>query len=472
MKTYLLNPALAKQTRYIREGRCMQKASSWVTAWPPITLATLTAIAKKKGEVRFVDGNVEQWTMTDFLEDLRSYQPDWVVVNTGFPSIDEDMEVARSIKETFPAVKILAFGVYFTLLEKQALENYPFLDFGLVGEPEETFGELLKALDEKKEDYSQIRGLAYRNGGGIVLTPPRPFIQDLDHLPCPDRDLLKNDRYRLPHNGKTYTLINIARGCPYPCTYCIVTPYYGRKIRKHSLDYVLQEILECVNRYGIEEFLFWEEVFTLDRVFAMDICEALLRHNLSIRWAATTRVGLLDEELLHMMKKAGCYLLGLGIESGNQEILDKAKKKQTLAEIRRAVEMCKKAGIQTMGHFIFGLPGETAETAEHTIRFMIDLGLDYMQCYSAVPYPKTEFGEMAREKGWVQAERWSQYDFGGPSIVDMGSITPEGVTHYRRQAFRRFYGRPAYLLKRLKEFSFFQLWRMLKFTDWIRPKVK
>lgn len=472
MKTYLLNPTIDKKDPYIREGRCMQKASSWATIWPPVTLAVLANLARTKGPVRLVDGNVEDLSLAQLLSDVRAMEPDLVVINTGFPSIDEDMAVAKKIKEAFPKIPLLAFGVYFTLLETEGLKDYPFLDFAIHGEPEDTFMELLGALENRRSDFSTIAGLIYRAEGGFRKNPGRPLIADLDQLPKPARDLLRNERYRLPHNDKAFTLINVARGCPYPCIYCIVHPYYGNKVRKHSVQYVIDEIRECIEKYGVEEFLFWEEVFTLDKKYAMELCQAILDHGFTFQWAATTRVGLLDEELLRMMKKAGCYLLGLGIESGVQEILDTARKNQTVEDARRAVALCKKAGIRTMGHFIFGLPGETRETAEKTIRFLLDLDLDYMQSYCAVPYPKTEYGKMAQEKGWIRAVPWSQYDFGGTSIVDMGTLTPQDVTYFRERAFKKFYYRPGYLLKKLREFSLRQLWTMSKFARWMKSRKK
>jgi radical SAM superfamily enzyme YgiQ (UPF0313 family) len=225
-----------------------------------------------------------------------------------------------------------------------------------------------------------------------------------------------------------------------------------------------------VNKHDIHEILFWEEIFTLDKDRVLSLCDAISKNNLSINWAATTRVDRLDEEIVSAMKNAGCYLLGLGIESGVQAILENAKKKQTIADIRRAVDLCKKVGIKTMGHFIFGLPGETRETANKTIRFMSKLGLNYMQCYCAVPYPKTELGELAKRNNWVRAERWSQYDFGGDSILHTDTITPKDISYFRRKAFRHFYFRPLFILKTLRETKFRRLFSLLKFAKWIKPK--
>jgi radical SAM superfamily enzyme YgiQ (UPF0313 family) len=468
MNTYLLNPTLSGQPKYIREGRCMQKASSWATAWPPITLATLAALAKARGNVRLVDGNVEGLSLDALLADLEAFAPDLVVINSGFPSIDIDMAVAEAVKKRFPQVKTAAFGLYFTLLGKEAIDNYPCLDFAIAGEPEETFEELLAALSAGTGRYEDILGLAWRAGGQSHMNGPRPLIKDLDRLPFPDRSLLHNGRYRLPHNNKIYTLINTARGCPYQCIYCIVKPYYGDTVRRHSLDYIFREIAECIERHGIGEFLFWEEVFTLDRKLVLEFCRQIQERGLKFRWAATTRVTSVDAEVAAAMKQAGCYLLGLGVESASQAILDIARKQQTTDDVRRAVAACKAAGIRTMGHLIFGLPGETAESAEETIRFATRLGLDYMQCYCAVPYPRTQLWEIAGRNGWIRSAKWSQYDFGGESVMDTAGLKAEEISYFRRRAFRKFYLRPWYLAKTVvRTLSPAKLFRLSTFTDWM-----
>jgi anaerobic magnesium-protoporphyrin IX monomethyl ester cyclase len=182
----------------------MQKASSWVTIWPPITLAVLGAIGQGYGRVKLLDGNVENLTMNELLVDIEKFRPDLVVINTGFPSIDGDMRVAKNIKDSLSNAKMLSFGVYFTLLEGQGMTNYPFLDYAIIGEPEETFQELLELLSEGSESFDDIKGLCYRNSEGIKVNEKRPLIKDLDKIPYPARDLLKNDAYRLPHNNKTY----------------------------------------------------------------------------------------------------------------------------------------------------------------------------------------------------------------------------------------------------------------------------
>lgn len=468
MKTYLLNPTLQGQSKFIREGRCMQKASSWATAWPPITLALMGVLASCKGSVRLLDGNVTPLSLQALVEDIQRHDTDLLVINTGFASINDDMRVAKAVKEKLPHVKVLAVGLFFTLMDRKGVELYPFLDFAIFGEIEETFKDLCESLCSSTEDLSKIDGLMFTDAEGIHVNRPRPYIQDLDRLPFPDRSLLKNNRYRLPHNNKMYTLVNTARGCPHRCSFCIVDACYGSHVRRHSLEYILKEIESCVYDFGIREFLFWEEGFTLDKNFVSEFCKEVQQRQLLIKWTTTTRVTSVDQDMLAQMKAAGCHLLGFGIESLNQKILDNVRKKQTVKDICRAVQLCKDTGIDTMGHLVFGLPGETRETAAQTIQLAKEIGLTYIQCYCAVPYPKTALGEMAQKKGWVQASDWAQLNVGGKASMCNESLTSDEITALRNQAFREFYLRPGYILKTAFNFlSIRLLIRITIFFDWM-----
>jgi radical SAM superfamily enzyme YgiQ (UPF0313 family) len=378
-----------------------------------------------------------------------------VVVNATFPSIDSDALFAKLVKDACGSTIVVGFGVFFTLLEEKSLLDTEGYDVAIVGEPEETFDELCATFQDKGR-VVPIRGLMWRAGTEIKQGGPRPLIQDLDTIPVASRDLLKNERYTLPHNGHPFTLVNVARGCPYSCTFCIANIYYGKKLRHHSIEYVLNEIETCITRHGIKDFLFWEEIFTLDKVFGSALCDAIISRELDISWATTTRADQVNEAILTKMKDAGCELLGLGMESCSQKILDTAQKHETVDQIKQAVALCKKVGMPTMGHFIFGLPGETEETAQETINYITTSGINYMQCYCAVPYPKTPLGEMAREKGWLVAKRWSDYDFGGRSVMNIGTVSPDDIDRYRNTAFRKFYLRPRFIVRQLKVITSFR----------------
>ena len=474
MRISLLNPPMIDGEAFIREGRCMQSVDSWAAIWPPLTLTILAAIARKRGEVDLFDCNVEEgYDLGPTVERVAAFRPDVVVVNTAFPSIEGDAKCAEAIKQACPDALVVGFGVFFTLLDERSLEDFAGFDLAIRGEPEETFEALLDAM-EAGQPAQDIPGLMWREGGEVRAAPTRPFLKELDDLPFAARDLLHNERYTLPTNGHPFTLINVARGCPYPCSYCIAPVYYGHRLRRHSLEYVMAELEYCQQELGLRDFLFWEEIFTLDRKFGVELCEAILERGWEISWATTTRADCVDEEMLRLMKKAGCELLGLGIESSSQEILDNVDKRETVEDIRNAVRLAKKVGLKTMGHFIFGLPGETPETAEASINFGVKLGLDYMQCYAAVPYPKTRLGEMAKEKGWVSSERWAEYDFGGRSILDTGSIKPEEVDRARESMFRRFYLRPMYVARQvggmLRNPS--QILKASRFLNWMTTREK
>jgi len=449
MKILLLNPPSSSGAAFIREGRCMQRVDSWAAPWPPLSLAILAAIARRHGEVTLVDYAVETLAERGTPAGLAaSLEPDIIVLNTGFPSIEDDAAAARAAKTASPSSMVAGFGVFFTMLGEESMRAFPVFDAGIYGEPEDTFDDLCRALKDGA-DPAGIPGLMLRRSGEIVSGPVRPFTPDLDLLPRPARDLLPNDRYILPHNGEPFTLLNTARGCPQRCTFCITPAYYGRKMRRHSIDYILEEIDECRNAFGIGHFLFWEETFTRNRGATLDFCAALGRLDPPIAWAATTRADRVDDELASAMKSAGCFMLGLGIESASRRILDQAGKEQDISAIPAAVDACRKVGILAMGHFIFGLPGETPGTVEKTISFALSLDLDYLQCYPAVPYPGTPLGDEAIKKGWVTTRRWRDYDFGGASVLDTGSISPAEVDAARARLFRKFYLRPRYIARQI-----------------------
>lgn len=471
MKILFLNPPTKDQCTYIREGRCMQLTSSWAAIWPPLTLIQMAAIVKQDGhEAAVFDSNVQEVEFDKVTDLVEGY--DVLVLNTSFPTIDTDLEVARMVKAKLPDVVILSFGVFYTLIRDESLPEDKSVDYALVGEPDMTLKELVQALAKggDPEEIRKIPGLLYYDKNGEkVFTGERELIDDLDSLPLPDRSLIHNERHVLPNNGQPFTLVNTSRGCPFPCTFCIVKAYYGQRVRRHSTKYMLDEIEHCQEKYGLKYFLLWEEAFTLDRNIVIEFCNGLKERGLKVNWAVTTRADTVDTEILELMKETGCFLVGMGIESAHQHILDRAKKKEKIEDIVRGVKLARKVGLPVMGHFIFGLPGETKETAEATIKFAKKIGLTYLQSYCAVPYPGTEFGEEAAREGWVTTKEWSRYNFGGESIVTMPGLTPEDITYFRRKAFRKFYFRPGKILSEMRKLSNWRAFKQaLNFLRWTK----
>jgi anaerobic magnesium-protoporphyrin IX monomethyl ester cyclase len=472
MKILVVNPPAYNNMDFIREGRCMQTKSSWAALWMPLSLCYISAILRKENhEVRLVDCIAEK-TDTEELVDLAvGFIPDIVVMNTAIPSVSGDMNAAGEIKKAIPRIKIIVIGMYPSIFEKESLERFPQADYGIMDEPEWIIGPLVRAIKAGGE-LTGIKGLIYRKSNDIIINERQNLAyNNLDDLPFPSRDLLNNDSYRLPTTDEKFTLISVGRGCSESCIYCIANLYYGRRFRKRSVENVMAEIEECVNTHDIMSFLFWGESFTTDPVYGEAICDEILKRNIKITWSTTSRVDSLNPVLLEKMKKAGCILLGLGIESYDQKVLNNVRKRTTIAQIDKAVSMVKKAGINSMGHFVFGFPGETMESAKKTINFALQ-NVDFAQFYCAIPYPKTELGRIAAENGWTSNYDYEDLDF-TRSVMGNETMSAGEIKKIRDYAYRKFYFRPRMVLQTFREIkSVKSFFAVLNFISWIKPTGK
>jgi len=469
MRMLIVNPPAYKNLDFIREGRCMQTKSSWAALWMPLSLCYVAAILRNDNHVvKLVDCIAEKTDLKNLTGLAAGFKPDIVILNTAIPSIRGDMLAGAEIKRVLPATIIVVIGVFPSIYDKIILEEFPSADFAITDEPEWVIGKLINSI-EASSPVSEIKGVIYRDGSNIVVNERQNLSgNNPDDLPFPARDLINNDAYRLPTNGEKFTLLSVGRGCPEKCIYCIANLYYGHRFRKRSVDKVIEEIEECVTRHKIRSFLFWGESFTADPAYGEKICDEIIRRKINISWSTTSRVDTLNPVLLGKMKNAGCILLGLGIESYDQGVLDNAGKRITTGQIDAAVSMLKKAGINSMGHFVFGLPGDTRETSEKTIKFALR-NVDFAQFYCAIPYPKTKLGQMASESGWIVDHDFDDLDFTS-SVMGNESMTAVEIKNIRDRAYRRFYFRPKMIIQTFREVksvkSFFSI---LKFARWIRP---
>lgn len=467
MKILVVNPPAA--TPFIREGRCMQIRSSWAALWMPLSLAYVAAVLRDDGhQILLVDAIAEELDREHTRSLARDFAPDFIFLNTAFPTLESDRDFSAELKSALPHAPIALLGMLPTLLDEQALALFASADYAIGGEPEWAAPELVKT-HSTGGSLAGVKGLVWRKGEGIAVNPPQDLAaHDLDELPFPARDLLPIDAYRLPLLNQRFTLLSIGRGCPHSCIYCAAPAYYGARFRKRLASRIADEIQECVERHGIRHFLFWGESFTGAPGYGESICDEILRRNLRVVWSTTSRVDTLNPSLLAKMKQAGCKMLGLGIESSNQEILDRAQKHIRVDQILDAIEMLRAAGVRSMGHFVFGLPGETRETAAETIRFALRSHLDFAQFYCAVPYPKTALGKWAVERGGMQSQSFSSFDL-TRSILHSEFLSPDEVKAFRDQAYRRFYFRPRMFARILGEISSVpRLLDSMDFLRWIR----
>ncbi|MBI2556067.1 MAG: radical SAM protein [Planctomycetes bacterium] len=281
----------------------------------------------------------------------------------------------------------------------------------------------------------KVRGILFKNHTGqIIQTEPEPFWTNLDKIPFPARDLMKNHLYTRPDTSEPQATIQTSKGCPSQCIFCLSPIISGMKLRERSVDNVIAELEECVNKYHIRNFFFRADTFTLNKKSVIELCKEIIHRNLDIAWVANSRVNTIDEERLEWMKKAGCWLVALGIESGNDEIQKQIKKGTTRSQAREAVKLCKKLGIKTYSFYLIGFPWETREMIMDTLNLAKELSCDFSEIHIAIPYEGTEFYEIAR--------------FSNPAIGTL-HVTMDELIDMRKKALRSLYINPRYIANTL-----------------------
>lgn len=452
MKVIIVNPPSYKGEKYIREGRCEQRASSFQYLMVPISLPSIAGLLRKNGfEVKVLDCMAEELDFKEALREVKKYKPKLIVLNFSTATFEGDKEFTLKIKKNLPKSHLTAIGVHVTTMPEQTLIETA-LDSIIRGEPEETALELALELKKgAKETLKKIKSLSYRGNPNFVSNPARPFIPVLDSLPFPARDLLQNDKYKMPVYNRPYTLVITGRGCPNNCSFCTASIYYGSKVRMRSAENVLDEVEEILKIQKIEDITFWADSFTFDRNYVLQICEGIKQRKLKFRWMCNARVDRVDPEMLKAMKETGCQIISFGVESGDQKILNHIGKNITLQGIRQCLKWVRQAKIESAVHIIFGLPGETEETIQQTIKFVKEINPDYIQFYSAIPFPGTRFYEEACRKGWITTKNWDDYEL-GKNIISTPKLPVERLAYWRRRAYLEFYLRPAYIFGRLKIF--------------------
>ncbi|MDP2930956.1 MAG: radical SAM protein, partial [Chloroflexota bacterium] len=406
-------------------------------------LATIAAVLEKQGQaVVVVDANALKLRP----EDIAAHVGDAEVVGLTAvtPTINTAIAIARHLKKANPNLTVVLGGAHATLLPEETLASAPEIDIIIRGEGEQTIVELLQAL-ENKRPLHDVPGISYRRDGKVLSNTLRSDYTDLDTLPFLAYHLLPWQKYR-PHppHGRAlpFAAIITSRGCPYRCSYCS-KPVFGTKFRAQSAARVIAEIAYYQHRFGVKELAVYDDVFTLDRKRAYDIAEGMIKKGIKIDWTCETRVNLVDRDLLKMMKRAGCYAVAYGIESGSPEILDTLNKGITLAQVEEAVRLTREAGLQTIGYFMIGSPGESRETIVQTVALAKKLRLDFAQFAVTTPFPGTELYDLyLKDKG--EAVPWENFTYGstGNKIVpvfESDKLSRADLQYWSRRAYREFY---------------------------------
>jgi len=443
---------------YMRDDRC-QAPVEGMTAQPnraPLDLAYMAAMLEREGAAcRIRDYAAEGLSWKDFEKDLLLFGPDLLVVSVTTPTFERDLEACRIAKGLIPDITTVAKGAHFSPKDEEVFLSHREMDLAIRGESEHAIVEIASG-----RSYRDILGLTYRQGDGLKRNARRPYIEteDLDRLPFPARHLIRNELYTAPDTGEPITLINVGRGCPHRCIFCAVSIASGFKLKVRSPANVADELEECVKRHGIRNFFFRADTFTWNEDWTVEVCREILRRDLKIRWGTNSRVDTISPRRLEWMKKAGCWIIGFGIESGNDESLKLMKKRATCADARRAVYLTKRHGIKTYGLFIVGLPWETRAMVEDTARFMRELDPDFADVNIAYPLPGTEYYRMALEQGLFREEDFGKGDY-SKAVVRTSSLSSGDLVRLRRKAILAFYLRPSYIWRTLAGIRSFGVFR-------------
>lgn len=426
---------------------------------PPLGIGYLGGVLEKNGyEVKIIDAPTLGYNLEDILRKFRNFQPDIVGLTCLTPDFEKVKTLAREIKKE-KNIPLIIGGPHLTATPEETMKH-DFFDYGVIGEGEETLIELIRNLEKGDlKNLKNIQGIIFQQEGKIVRTQPRPYISNLDSLPFPARHLMPQleEYHPTPASYRRLPVGTIitSRGCPFQCIYCDRS-IFGNIFRFRSPQNVVDEIEVLIKDYGAQELRIWDDTFNAKPERAIEICQEILRRKLDISWTCLGRVNFVNKEMLAWMKKAGCWQISFGIESGDDEVLKKIKKSQTTEMVRSTLKLCQKVGMGSRGFFMLGLPGDTEETMKKTIDFAKSLPLDVVGFYPTIPFPNTELTKMAQKTGELKTAYYDYYHYDQfkmnlPSqlfYVPQG-LTEEIIRRYVKKAYHEFYIRPKYLFKQL-----------------------
>lgn len=424
-------------------------AGSQLNYWQPLgTLYVASSLARAGHEVRFLDGAF--LSHDAILDALAAFRPHWVGIYATTFGWPRARRTAADVRGRLPGAFVCAGGPYPIAAQDACLEDCAALDAVVTGEGERTSVEILDRL-ARGEGLRGVKGVAHRDGGAIVLEPPRPLDTSLDTLPFPDRTLLGDaSRYAPPpamYRRAPVAIVLTSRGCNRRCIFCFQLDKERRSgVRYRSVDNVLEEVERCLAQ-GFREIKFIDDTFAQDRQRALLFAREIKRRKLDFTWFASACVNQVDPELLQAFREAGCWAILFGVESGVPKNLATLRKGISPQQARNAVRWAKEAGLHVQTTFMFGIPGETYAEALQTIDFACELGADVASFHAIVPFPGTWLHDHVGELGTVSTEL-QDYTYQGAAFVPR-TMTREQIQDLRQRAYRRFYSRPAFLARRL-----------------------
>ncbi len=409
------------------------------------------AVLRKKGYSVFLrDYQSEKTEYETIKSEIKSIAPELLLISTTNATIPQDIKFIEWVKSFHNCIFTLKGAIFFDipyeLLSNLELDS---VDYLIGGEIDTIIGDLADCIFNKSKNVDSIPGIIHRKDGEFVKNSFNTWCYDLDSIPFPARDLMKNELYVRPDTLEPMATIQVSRGCPANCTYCLTPIISGKKVRKRSTENIFNEINECYYKYGIKNFFFKADTFTIDSLWAEELCDKIINSDLhkKIAFTVNSRVKPLNQELLFKLKYAGCFMIAVGFESGSDETLLKIKKGSTRDDNICAANMIKKAKLPLFGFFMIGFPWESEEDIINTLKFIPEIDPDFIEVHIAMPYYGTELYKQCAEYGTIKCDAWGN-DYFSPNTFGTQTVSIERIQKLREKYLLKFYLRPSYILKK------------------------
>ena len=417
---------------------------------PSFGLACLAAVAQDAGAlVSIVEASAAEMSAPDARAAILAAQPDVVGFTATTSEVMRAAQLAAEIRAARPDALLLIGGCHATALPEATLKACPAFDMAVVGEGEATLRDLLERVKGGDRRPANVPGTVVRQGDQLVTNVPRAAIDNLDSLPLPAWSLLSGfPRSFRPSPARIRrwpcASIVLTRGCPNTCVFCDRS-VFGNRCRAYSPAYAERLVRDLHDRYGVRELLIEDDTFVIVKARVREFCERLIAAKLGLSWSCLGRADRVDPDLLRLMRRAGCWHIGFGIESGDPEILAAMHKRLDVDQIRQALAWSRAAGLRTKGFFIVGFPGESRASLERTRRFALSLALDDISVMQMTPFPGSELYRIAAQYGQVDTD-WQKMNVLNTVFVPNG-FTREDLERARSELLRAFYLRPGVLAR-------------------------
>lgn len=442
------------------EDRCQSNVEKSVSTSPRACndLGYAAAVLLQDGnyEVFLKDYQTEELDVEQVTADFKSFQPDAVFVSTTNGTIFDDLDIVRTLKKERSDTCFILKGALFFNPPERILSDLDLSDIEYLigGEFEFVLAGLLNIhFGFSADDIKQLPGIIYKQDGQWHYNDFKSWCSDLDSLPFPARQLMNNKLYMRPDTGEPIATISTSRGCPASCIYCLTPVISGDKVRFRSPQNILDELKECYNKFGIRNFFFKSDTFTIKKSWTIELCNMIMESELNgkIAWVANSRTNPIDAETLAAMKQAGCWLVAFGFESGSENTLQKIKKGTTVEQNLKAAKFAHQVGLKIFGFFVIGLPWEDRADIEVTTKHIFKLNPDFIEVHMATPYYGTELFAQAQEMDLIKYDEIFGKDFYDVPPSGTTTLSPLELSKIRNRILLRFHLRPSYLFHRLMD---------------------